>query len=71
MSEYKQPKMYGRRVPFSMRMPPEVHRRLFDRTIVLGMTQADYIAALIDRDCGLPNAIDDREEQHDQLPISP
>ena len=70
MPEYKQPKLYGQRVPFSARMGPEQHRRLFERATALGLTQADYVSALVDRDCGLPNAIDDRlDEQKKQLPL--
>ena len=61
MKEYEPPKMIGRRVPFSMRVLPEQHRRAFEKAAALGLSQADYIGALIDRDYGLPNAIDDRQ----------
>jgi hypothetical protein len=69
MKEYEPPKMIGRRVPFSMRVLPEQHRRAFDRAAALGLSQADYIGALIDRDYGLPNALDDRQEA-EELPIT-
>jgi hypothetical protein len=69
MKEYEPPKMIGRRVPFSMRVLPEQHRRAFEKAAALGLSQADYIGALIDRDHGLPNAIDDRQNA-EELPIT-
>ena len=35
----------------------------------LGLSQADYVGALIDRDYGLPNALDDRQNA-EELPIT-
>lgn len=72
MSEYKAPKLFGQRVALNTRVKPEQHRRVAERAIALGLSQADYIGALVDRDYGLPNVIDDRQnEQKEQLPLDP
>ena len=69
MTEYTPPKLLGKRVAFSMRVLPEQHRRAAEKAAALGLSQADHVGALIDRDHGLPNAIDDRQNA-EELPIT-
>ncbi|MEB2528384.1 hypothetical protein [Kocuria rosea] len=70
MKEYTPPKLFGQRVALNMRVKPAQHRRVAERAAALGLSQADYVGALVDRDYGLPNQIDDRQNQDkDQLPL--
>lgn len=66
--QYHPPKLIGQRAALNMRIQPEQHRRLWHRAKSLGLSQADYVGALIDRDLGLPNLIDDRMNS-EQLPL--
>lgn len=64
MSEYKQPKLEGQRVPLKVRLTPSQHRLAWTaQQRHGGMTYAEYIGALIERDAGLPNALDDKRGQ--------
>lgn len=69
MTKYTPPKLLGKRVAFSMRILPEQHRRAAEKAAALGLSQADYVGALIDRDFGLPNVLDDRQNV-EELPIN-
>ena len=70
MTEYQQPKLQGHKVALMARVSPAQHRRVAERAAALGLSQADYVGALVDRDYGLPNLIDDRQNQDkDQLPL--
>ncbi|GEO92163.1 hypothetical protein KFL01_14690 [Kocuria flava] len=68
MIDYKPPKMQGNKVPFSTRLTPKQHRLAAEAAATAGLSMAEYIGALIERDAELPNKLDNREDPH--LPIS-
>ena len=68
MTDYQQPKLQGHKVALSTRVSPEQHRAAIEASRVAGLSMAEYIGALIDRDAGRPNKLDDREEP--RLPLA-
>lgn len=72
VSEYKTPALYGSKVPFSFRMYPEEHRLAAEKAEANNISMARYIGALIRRDAGLPNELDNsKSDEKDQLPLDP
>lgn len=59
--QYRAPKLDGLRIPLKLRVAPERHKHAWIRAHEIGISMADYVAALIDRDAGLPNVIDNPE----------
>ena len=68
MTEYQQPKLQGHKVALSTRVSPEQHRAAVEASHRTGLSMAEYIGALIDRDAGRPNKLDNREEP--RLPLA-
>lgn len=68
MTEYKPPKMIGRKVPFSMRLTLDQHRLAAENASHVGLSMAEYIGALIERDSGRTNKLDNPQET--ELPLS-
>lgn len=58
MTQYKQPKIQGRKVQVATRVSPETHRLIFEASQRSGLSIADYIEALVRRDVHLPNKLD-------------
>ena len=72
VSEYKTPALYGSKVPFSFRMYPEEHRLAAEKAEANNISMARYIGALIRRDAGLPNELDNpKSNEKNQLPLDP
>lgn len=72
MTEYKTPALYGSKVPFSFRMYPEEHRLAAEKAEANSISMARYIGALIRRDAGLPNELDNpKADDKDVLPLDP
>ncbi|MGQ1799142.1 MULTISPECIES: hypothetical protein [Kocuria] len=67
MSEYKAPKMYGRKVAFSTRFTPDQHRLAAEAAARAGLSMAEYLGALIERDAGRTNKLDNPQEA--ELPL--
>ena len=67
MTGYKSPKMQGNKVPFSTRLSPQQHRLAAETSAKTGLSMAEYIGALIERDANLPNKLDSRDAP--RLPI--
>ena len=67
MTDYQQPKLQGHKVALSTRVSPDQHRAAIEASRAAGLSMAEYIGALIDRDAGRPNKLDNREAP--RLPI--
>ena len=65
MFVYKQPKMIGRKVPFSIRLQPAQHRTIAERAYETGLSMAEYVGALVDREAGRPTALDNAPLQRE------
>lgn len=63
MFVYSQPKMIGRKIPFSIRLQPAQHRTIAERAYETGLSMAEYVGALVDRDAGRPSALDNSPMQ--------
>ncbi|WP_101853473.1 hypothetical protein [Kocuria flava] len=69
MTDYKPPKMYGNKVAVGTRFTPDQHRLAVEAAARVGLSLAEYLGALVERDAGLPNKIDDRRGI-EELPIT-
>lgn len=67
-SPYATPKLDGNRVALRGRIYPDQHKRAHEAADSHGLSLSDYLGALIDRDCGLPNKIDNRHQE--SLPMA-
>jgi hypothetical protein len=67
-SPYATPKLDGNRVALRGRIYPDQHKRAHEAAQQHGLSLSDYLGALIDRDSGLPNKLDDANQE--ALPIS-
>lgn len=67
-SPYATPKLDGNRVALRGRIYPDQHKRAHEAAQEHGLSLSDYLGALIDRDNGLPNKLDDANQE--ALPIS-
>lgn len=56
---YATPKLDGLRVALRGRISPAQHKLAHEAASRYGLSVSDYMGALIDRDNGLPNKIDD------------
>lgn len=56
--KYATPKLDGQRVALRGRVLPEQHARATTQAAQHGMSLSEYLAALIDRDSGLPTRLD-------------
>lgn len=65
---YATPKLDGNRVALRGRLYPDQHKRAHEAATHHGLSLSDYVGALIDRDAGLPNKIDDARQE--ALPIA-
>lgn len=65
---YVTPKLDGNRVALRGRLFPDQHKRAHEAALSHGLSLSDYVGALIDRDAGLPNKIDDAMQE--ALPIA-
>lgn len=68
MADYIPPKLKGNKVPLNNLVQPAQHERAWYAAHRAGLSLADYVGALIDRDAGLPNKIDDANQE--ALPIA-
>ena len=68
MTDYKPPKMYGNKVAVGTRFTPDQHRLAVEAAARAGLSLAEYLGALVERDAGRPNKLDDRQET--ELPLS-
>lgn len=69
MSEpYATPKLDGNRVALRGRVLPDQHKRATTEATRAGLSLSEYLGALIDRACGLPNKLDD---DHDREALFP
>lgn len=59
---YATPKLDGHRVALRGRVLPQQHARAKTRAARHGLSLSDYLAALIDRDSGLPTRLDQEPE---------
>jgi hypothetical protein len=59
---YATPKLDGQRVALRGRVLPEQHARASAQAAEHGLSLSEYLGALIDRDSGLPNKIDNPQE---------
>lgn len=59
---YTTPKLDGHRVALRGRVLPEQHARATKQAAQHGLSLSDYLAALIDRDSGLPTKLDDKPD---------
>lgn len=55
---YATPKLDGLRVALRGRISPAQHKRAHEAAGRYGLSVSDYLGALIDRDNGLPNKLD-------------
>lgn len=62
------PKLDGNRVALRGRVFPKQWRQAHAAAAAHGLSLSDYLGALIDRDAGLPNKIDN--SQQEALPIA-
>ena len=70
MTEYKPPKQYGNKVAVGTRFTPDQHRIAMHAAKDAGLSLAEYLGALIERDAGLPNKLDNPPApKKDELPI--
>lgn len=60
--KYVTPKLDGHRVALRGRVFPAQHARATIQAARHGLSLSDYLAALIDRDSGLPTVLDNRPE---------
>ena len=67
-AQYSTPKLDGHRVALRGRIYPEQHKRAHDAAFENGLSLSDYLGALIDRDRGLPNKLDQKRQE--ALPIA-
>ncbi len=65
---YVTPKLDGNRVALRGRLLPEQHKRAHEAAHAHGLSLSEYVGALIDRDAGLSNKIDDTQQE--ALPIA-
>lgn len=56
---YVTPKLDGNRVALRGRLLPDQHKRAHMAAYSHGLSLSEYVGALIDRDAGLPNKLDD------------
>jgi len=68
MADYIPPKLKGNKVPLNNLVQPAQHKRAWNAAQRAGLSLADYVGALIDRDAGLPNKLD--EAKQEALPIA-
>jgi hypothetical protein len=68
MTDYQQPKLQGHKVALMARVSPDQHRAAIEASRNAGLSMAEYIGALIDRDRGKSNKLDSREEP--RLPLA-
>lgn len=59
---YATPKLDGQRVALRGRVLPDQHARASTQAARHGLSLSEYLGALIDRDSGLPNKIDQSQE---------
>ena len=64
---YATPKLDGNRVALRGRVLPEQHARAHAKADEAGLSLSEYLGALIDRDCGVPNKLDNHDQE--ELPI--
>lgn len=62
------PKLDGNRVALRGRVFPQQWRQAHSAASAHGLSLSDYLGALIDRDAGLPNKIDNTQQE--ALPIA-
>jgi hypothetical protein len=60
---YATPKLDGNRVALRGRIYPAQHKRAHEAANSYGLSLSDYLGALIDRDNGLPNKIDNPDQE--------
>ena len=65
---YTAPKLDGHRVALRGRIYPDQHKRAHEAASQHGLSLSDYLGALIDRDNGLPNKLDNKDQE--ALPIA-
>lgn len=65
---YSTPKLDGNRVALRGRIYPDQHRRAHQAATEHGLSLSDYLGALIDRDHGRPNKLDNPNQE--ALPIA-
>ena len=68
MADYIPPKLKGNKVPLNNLVQPAQHERAWHAAHSVGISLADYVGALIDRDAGLPNL--DHITSQEALPIA-
>lgn len=66
--QYTTPKLDGHRVALRGRLYPDQHKRAHEAANAHGLSLSDYVGALIDRDNGLPNKLDNTNQE--SLPIA-
>lgn len=59
---YATPKLDGQRVALRGRVLPDQHARATASAAKHGLSLSEYLGALVDRDNGLPNKIDNPQE---------
>jgi hypothetical protein len=69
MTEYQQPKLQGHKVALMARVSPDQHRAAIEASQQAGLSMAEYIGALIDRDAGRSNKLDNNREEP-RLPLA-
>jgi predicted HicB family RNase H-like nuclease len=69
MTDYRRPQLQGKKVALMARVSPAQHRAAIEASHEAGLSMAEYIGALIDRDAGRPNKLDNKEEEQ-QLPLA-
>lgn len=57
--EYRTPKLVGNKVPMNNLVMPKQHYRAWKQANEAGLSVGEYLGALVDRDAGLPNKLDD------------
>ncbi len=62
---YAMPKLDGNRVALRGRIFPDQHKRAHEDAASHGLSLSDYLGALIDRERGLPNKLDNTPEQQE------
>lgn len=67
-SQYATPKLDGNRVALRGRIYPDQHKRAHEAAHQHGLSLSDYLGALIDRANGLPNKLDNADQE--ALPIA-
>ncbi len=69
MTEYRQPQLQGRKVALMARVSPDQHRAAIEAAHKAELSMAEYIGALIDRDAGRPNKLDNKDKEQ-RLPLA-